>query len=265
MKGIQIQSRIEGALSLRLKAPLYKESVIKEAVFEEFVDSLGNKHAVEVQAAEVGRVYNNVGKDLCNIFATIDRINFINMDLEEFVIGVYMMEQYDIMPEFAIFLRPAKLVPPGMQGVKVLDLMKDADKLDVSGCGEILAPNAFYDAQLRLLKAFNPKCSRITGLIRVSREVLDVSDKVINSYPVVINGKMMAVEKNDIFQQFVLSHKFLRDSAYIYNVEDELDVKEKAQAWVTMVGERATDRESLSTNLSPGAKGSAEDTAPSAT
>lgn len=249
MKNIQLQSRMEYALNHRLKSKVTSSQVTKEAETEVLRDSKGNEHTVVIQAAVESKIYTEPGKALCNINRTIDRMNEIDMDSEEFVIGTYLMNQYNILPEFAVFLRPAKIVPPSMKGSKVLDLLQKADKLDESGIGHIDTPNEFETDQLTLLQAFNPKCSRLVGATPVVRDVLDLTDTIIGEYPVQINGKFYAMKKADHFQQFVLNHKFMKDSAYIYDVEDEIDVKDKAEAWVRLLGARATDKEAFTTTV----------------
>lgn len=255
MRNAQIESRVIDALDRRSKAEIVRIEVQVPAKTEVLKDSRGQDHIVVVEEEVKKTRYSGAGEAVVDTFATIDRFNVIDMDCEEPVIGNYMVRDYDILPEFTVFVRPAKVVAPGISGSKSVDLLKNCEAIDISGEGKVLSPEQFHTAQLTILKALNYRCNRLTGLQSVDRVIVDLNDKIVKEYPVVINGRMMAVEKADHLQQFVLAYKFMKDSAYIYDTEDEVDVKDKVEGWVRLLSERAADRNALSTEPD-GAKGS---------
>jgi hypothetical protein len=163
-----------------------------------------------------------LGRDVVDVFATIDAINTLNTDVSKIVIDGYEVGDYHKLACFDRFIRPSKaVVAEETQGIKQIDMLTTYEPICDVFKGEVLSPAMFESAQLRCLRAINKKCSALVDITSVTREPLLLSEDAILAMPSVIDGELKAVTRGKNFELFALKHQFYPTREYIvvYNNE----------------------------------------------
>lgn len=157
-----------------------------------------------------------LGRDVVDVFTTIDAINALNTDISNIVIDGYKVDDYHKLACFDRFIRPSKaIVAEETQGIKQIDMLTEYESICDVFKGEVLSPAMFESAQLRCLRAINKKCSALVGTTSVARMPLLLSENAILTMPVVIDGELKAVTRGKKFELFALKHQFYPAREYI--------------------------------------------------
>jgi hypothetical protein len=157
-----------------------------------------------------------LGRDVVDIFATIDAINTLNTDVSKIVIDGYEVGDYHKLACFDRFIRPSKaIVAAETQGIKQIDMLTTYEPICDVFKGEVLSPAMFESAQLRCLRAINKRCSDLIKTTGVVRDSLVLTEDAILTKPVVIDGTLKAVTRGRQFEIFALKHQFYPTREYI--------------------------------------------------
>lgn len=157
-----------------------------------------------------------VGKEVVDVFATIDAINTLDTDISTLVDGEHKVDEYKKLPCFDMFIRPVKAVITGeTQGIRQLDNLTPYTPFCQEFKGDVLSPTMFENAQLRYLRTVNKQCSALVDATSVKREKLVLTEDAILSMPVIIDGKLQAVTRGKKFEVFALKHQFYPAREYI--------------------------------------------------
>lgn len=158
-----------------------------------------------------------LGQVLLDLFATLNAINALNLDRSIKILGEFEYTEYKLLNCLKLFVRPRKVIVGAETGIKQLDLLEEYQPLfaEAPGVGRVLSPTEFENAQLKLLRAINKKCTALSDVAPISRETVTLTEELLLQYPVCSEEEMKAVAKSDVIRVFPLKHKFYDDEDYI--------------------------------------------------
>lgn len=223
MKSVSILQILTGIQKVGM-CDMYRKSVVAKTKTEEKdgaetvvdVPKPQGDYVAESDDAWIVYVLTAVGQEVVDVFATLDAINTLNTDITTLVDGEHKVDEYMKLPCFDMFIRPAKAVIAGeTQGIRQLDNLTSYTPFCTEFKGEVLSPAMFENAQLRYLRTVNRKCSALVGATSVKRDKLVLTEDVILSMPIILDGKLQAVTRGKKFEVFALKQQFYPTKEYI--------------------------------------------------
>jgi hypothetical protein len=217
-----------GMCNMFSRSEVAKQKKTEDGISDVNVDDVSDNDTPQGDYVKDGKdewiTYNltALGRDVVDVFTTIDAINALNTDVNTIVIDGYKVDDYNKLACLDRFIRPSKaIIAEETQGIKQIDMLTKYESICDVFKGEVLSPAMFESAQLRCLRAINKKCSALVDTTSVTREPLLLSENAILAMPVVIDGKLKAVTRGKKFELFALKHQFYPTREYIvvYNNE----------------------------------------------
>lgn len=215
MKKISILAIMKGINDVTGTAMYQVEDVVKVAADGKPIEAPKGKLVVEREKAYSVYSLTTVGSTVLDIFRTIDAINQLDLRYSK-KIGEFDYDEYSITECFKMFIRPSRAIIGGeVEGIRQKDALSNYSAFVPEGLGEVLTPEGFENAQLRLLRSINRKCTALVGASAVVRDKLILTEKHFMTMPVIINGEMKAVSRKDSFEVFSLQDARYEDYEYI--------------------------------------------------
>lgn len=168
------------------------------------------------------KVLTPFGKVVVDIFTTIDGINNLDMSKTKLINCEYAMSDYEILDELTCFIRPAKAIYGGeTQGIKQKDHLVAYASICDTFRGEVLSPEGFKNAQLKLLRTINKKCTVLAGTVAVKREVLVITENELLTMPVLLKGANFAsVTRSSRLEVYALSVADYEEDEYVVSYSE---------------------------------------------